>query len=441
MKVTFGDNAAGDFEFEWIRALGQASTGGALLGECLAAAHVIRDGDFASWTRVWAELGDRMLAQGNAAEAAGYRVTARDLYLRASNYHRSAAFYASPEEPSHRKLFMASRSSFHQAIACGLPAEPIAIPFEGHELPGYLVRCARSPAPTLIAHGGFDSTAEELYHWIGVHAAVRDWNCVIFEGPGQWGPVFDDPPLLMRPDWEVPVRAVVDWALKRPEVDGEHLALVGYSLGGYLAPRAAAFEPRICACIASPLGVDIGSAFRILWPSIIRKLPDSVFDRLTFTMLRFSAAARWAVQHARWSMGIRTPHELFEVTKPYTLQGLEGQLTCPLLVVLGEDDIANLPTQLVLDTVDFMTRLKSVCEVRIFTRKAGGASHCQMEAIPAAAASVMDWLATLIREPGAVSPILAVPETSIELIKKHHGADAAEHCRLAMRGGTSPVPA
>jgi pimeloyl-ACP methyl ester carboxylesterase len=82
-------------------------------------------------------------------------------------------------------------------------------------------------------------------------AADRGWNCLVFEGPGQWGPVFDQPPLLLRPDWEKPVTAVADYAETRPEIDTQRLALIGYSLGGYLAPRAAAMEPRIRACIAS----------------------------------------------------------------------------------------------------------------------------------------------------------------------------------------------
>lgn len=438
MRLRLDHTAVGGFTFEWMRALSQEASGGALLGECVAAANAIRDGDFASWTKVWAELAERIFAQGSAAEQGGHRVTAQGLYLRASNYYRSAAFYAVPEEPDHRKFFMASRASFHRAIACGLPVEAIAIPFEGHELPGYLLRGRASPAPTLIAHGGFNSTAEELYHWIGVHAAARDWNCLIFEGPGQWGPVFDDPPLLMRPDWEVPVRAVVDWALTRLEIDGEHLALIGYSLGGYLAPRAAALEPRIRACIASPLAVDIGAAFRTAWPRIAQALPDTMFDRLAAGIARMSTNARWAMQHARWTMGITSPHELFARWQPYTLQGLEARLTCPLLVVVGEDDLAAMPTKLVLDTVDFMARL-AACEIHVFTRETGGASHCQMGAIAAAAAIVMDWLDTLVRRSSARPQKPLVSDAIIELMRKHHGARAAEHARLAVSSARGSV--
>ena len=79
------------------------------------------------------------------------------------------------------------RASFGKAIACGLPAEPTGMPFEGRRLPGYFIRgrSGRAPAPALIAHAGFESTAEELYHWIGAHAADRGWNCLVFEGPGK----------------------------------------------------------------------------------------------------------------------------------------------------------------------------------------------------------------------------------------------------------------
>jgi hypothetical protein len=48
---------------------------------------------------------------------------------------------------------------------------------------------------------------------------------------------------------EVPV---VDFAVGIPEVNQERLVLIGRSFGGYLAPRAAAFEHRLAAVIADP---------------------------------------------------------------------------------------------------------------------------------------------------------------------------------------------
>jgi hypothetical protein len=39
--------------------------------------------------------------------------------------------------------------------------------------------------PTLIAHGGFDSTLEELYASAAAPALERGYNCLTFEGPGQ----------------------------------------------------------------------------------------------------------------------------------------------------------------------------------------------------------------------------------------------------------------
>jgi pimeloyl-ACP methyl ester carboxylesterase len=439
MRLKLADTDVGGFIFEWLRGLTQEETGGALLGECLGAANAIREGDFSNWTKVWASLAKGLFEQATTSQRSGNSVTAKEVFLRASNYYRMAAFYADPEEPNHQTLFEASRSSFHKAIECGLPVEPIEIPFKGHRLPGYFIRSCFSPAPTLIAHGGFDSTAEELYHWIGVHATPRNWNCLIFEGPGQWGPVFDEPPLLMRPDWEVPVHAVVDYALTRPEIDSQRLALIGYSLGGYLAPRAAALEPRIRACVASPIAVDIGTAFRTAWPSFVQRFSSTVlFDFLMAGIARMSVSSRWAIQHGRWVMGIKRPRDFFKAWKPYTLHGLETRLRSPLLVLLGEDDLANMPTALIMDTIDFMSQLQSLREIRVFSRRTGGAPHCQIGAVTAAAASTMDWLDTIFRAPDK-SPSFVVPDAAIELLRKHHGARAVEYARQAVLAGSQKL--
>ena len=105
------------------------------------------------------------------------------------------------------------------------------------------------PTPTLLLQTGYDGTLEEL-HSQALAANRRGWSCLTFEGPGQ-GRVIREQGLPFRHDWEHVVTPVVDVALARRDVDPDRIALQGLSLGGYLAPRAAAFEHRLAACIAN----------------------------------------------------------------------------------------------------------------------------------------------------------------------------------------------
>ena len=98
-------------------------------------------------------------------------------------------------------------------------------------------------------HTGYDGTQEELRAH-AMAATARGLNCLTFEGPGQ-GAVIREQGLGFRPDWEAVVTPVVDYVLGLPTVDPERIALLGISFGGYLAPRAAAFEHRLAACIAN----------------------------------------------------------------------------------------------------------------------------------------------------------------------------------------------
>lgn len=70
---------------------------------------------------------------------------------------------------------------------------PVEIPYEQTTLPGYFysssnnTMSSKPKRPTLIAHGGFDSTLEELYTSAAAPALERGYNCITFEGPGQGG--------------------------------------------------------------------------------------------------------------------------------------------------------------------------------------------------------------------------------------------------------------
>jgi dipeptidyl aminopeptidase/acylaminoacyl peptidase len=74
-------------------------------------------------------------------------------------------------------------------------------------------------------------------------------NVISFDGAGQSAARHRDG-LLFRPDWEHVISPVLDWTLERADVDGNRVALLGISMGGYFVARAAAFEHRLAACIA-----------------------------------------------------------------------------------------------------------------------------------------------------------------------------------------------
>jgi len=73
----------------------------------------------------------------------------------------------------------------------------------------------------------------------------------------RWSSAALDPELTYRPDWEVPTRYAVDYVVSRGDVDAGRLALTGHSMGGYFAPRAAAYEKRITAVVANSLTPEL----------------------------------------------------------------------------------------------------------------------------------------------------------------------------------------
>ena len=107
------------YTFEFIRVLGAAAGGGSDLGECIEAARHIGDGDDESWYREWMKRADRLYGLAQKWEKEGHPVSARETYLRACNYYRSASFYM--DEPEKRALAVAawkrSRECFLNAIS------------------------------------------------------------------------------------------------------------------------------------------------------------------------------------------------------------------------------------------------------------------------------------------------------------------------------------
>jgi len=398
MKVDFANKTVGGFNFEFVRGLSLQAVGAAEYGECMDTMSRVKNNNFDSWITQWAATADRVGDFAEREHRIGNTVSARDAFLRAANYYRMAVFYAAHTEARHTLLWQHSKDCFHRMIPLmDVPIQCVEIDFDisRHEkarLPAYFVAGGDGPRPTLIALGGFDSTMEELYCWIGAAAPAYGWNCLMFEGPGQWTALKTNPGLTFRPDYEKPVGAVVDYLLGRADVDASKLAIIGYSMGGYLAARGA-LDQRIRACIPNSIVVDCGAAARAGMKGLLKN--TTFMDAAFKVLMRVNTPARWGFQHSQWSLGIRNAHEWVQVYQPYSIKGFTERYRNPMLFLFSEDDIhdAAAPSaEIIIDMLDFMLALDCDRYIRLFTRTEGASSHCQIGGLSYAQAAIFDWL-------------------------------------------------
>ena len=404
MKFLFENES---FSFETLRAAGFANYGGAELGEVLVTARAIRDGEETDWHREWKATAGRVQTLGERALDAGHRVSAREAFLRASNYYRTAEFFLREDpasDPEVTLLSGRSRDTFASAARLlDTPVEDVRIPYEDTTLPGYLylVDNTGRPRPTVIYNSGYDSTLEESYFAIAAAALSRGYNVLAFDGPGQ-GAALREQRLVFRPDWEAVITPVMDYALSRPETAPDSIALFGYSLGGYLVARAAAFEHRVAAVVLDDGVFDFSAAFRGSLPPFLSSWVAEGRDDAALPVLALMTGAnlqmRWAVNNGIWAMGATSAADLIRKTAAYTLDGVAEKISCPTLILDAENDqfLKGQP-QLVEQAITAPTQLVTLTEAE------GAGEHCHMGAMSRAHSTIFDWLDdTLVPTPAVV---------------------------------------
>ena len=185
---------------------------------------------------------------------------------------------------------------------------------------------------------------------------------------------------------------VVDFALKQPEVDPDKVALIGYSMGGYLAPRAVAYEHRIKACVANG-GVYDFHAPQVteLGPNVEKMLDDpdqaKEIDKEIYEVMKTDTAVRWFFNDGMWKFGAKTPSELLRKTRPYNMKGCAEKIKCPMLVINSEKD-SLLPGQ----ARQLYDALKCPKTFHLFTTEQGAEEHCQMGAAFLSSEIILNWL-------------------------------------------------
>lgn len=263
-----------------------------------------------NWCSAWCaraaqheEIGRKALADGFKLSAAQHLTTA------AVCYHFSKFVFVLDLEQM--------RAAHMKAVECrklALPhlrpaGEYVRIPFEGKSFAGILRRPAGTALPPIVVMCmGLDSAKEEMESYESLFLA-RGLATLSFDGPGQGESEYD---FAIRGDYEVAVKAVIDWLETRPDIDAGSIGLWGVSLGGYYAPRAAAFERRVKACIGLSGPYDFGE----IWDA----LPE--LTRETFRVRSKCASQDLARKHA----------------STLSMHGVAQQIKCPLYLVAGKQD-------------------------------------------------------------------------------------------------------
>ncbi|TDC94567.1 alpha/beta fold hydrolase [Actinomadura sp. 7K507] len=367
----FPDNL--EWSTQMIRLFSYCYVRGADFSEVHSVAKSLPVGDNAAWEAGFGALAERIESDARASLAAGHTVSARDYFLRATIYHRISGQMADiGGEHEVAPGLEGSIRCFREAAALMHPAfVPVEVPYEGASLPGYL--CVPEAAdgakvPAVIDFGGIDAWAEEQYFKIGAALVERGYAVLLLNGPGQGEAKTRG--IHGRHDFEVAAAAAVDFIGARPGVDADRLGLIGSSLGGYFAARAAAFEPRLKATV--------------IWGAVNGNFAR-VFDEAAVAGRRGSR-----VRQLERFLGVEGRGALIETASLFQLgPDVMRNVSAPILIMHGESDALVPPSdaQAVYDDVVHPDKT-----LLIYPAGTPGSAHCQLDSLGVAQRDMGDWL-------------------------------------------------
>ncbi len=351
--------------------------GGAALGEADQVARRLKgkEGDNDAWAREWRAMAGHMEKTADAHAGAGRDLTAGMYYLHASTYYFVSDRYC---RPGAEKL-----ETYRRCVHCfseGVKRrwkniERVEVPYEGTQLPAYFMKAPGAPAraPTVVMFDGLDSCKEMNMLFSGAELNNRGIHCMAIDGPGQ-GEALRLRNIYSRHDYEVAGTAAYEYVSRRADVDAKRVAVGGLSMGGYYAPRVAAFEKRYAACIAWGGHYD----YYGVWLKR-RKIMESGGTRVSAPSFQLP-----------WVLGVADMDAAMAKLKDFTLEGVAQRIECPLLVVHGEND-SIVPVEMAQRLHD--AAASKVKTLKVFTREEGGSEHCQGDNRQIGANFVADWVA------------------------------------------------
>jgi len=331
---------------------------------------------YADYQREFLALAEQALTDGRKLEAA--------------YYFRGAEFFMFPTDQAKQP----TRKRFMQLMKeCRGVTDDLqyAVPYQSATLKTFRFQAQR-PKGTLVMFGGYDSYIEEYFSTMSY---FRDggYDVISFEGPGQ-GAVMEDEHLPMIPEWEKPVKAVLDY------FNLDDVILLGISMGGCLVIRAAAHEPRVRYVICDDIFANAWLCLQRyvgLTPAVQTQLSQllqagnaSQVNALVEEQMQKSLVAYWGFMQGMLIMGVQTPYEFIQRVKLYHTADVSDLLRQDVLLLAGTEDL-YVPLEQFYEQIRTLTNVRSLT-ARKFTRQEQAQNHVHVGNFGLSLKVILNWL-------------------------------------------------
>ena len=366
--------------------LNMAPWGGAEIGEVNRIGLRLKTciGDDDAWFQEWTREARAVEERGRECIASRRTVSGAQYLQRASAYYHVGERFLQPKSTEGLDAYMRGVLCFREATKyIKRPRmEHVEIPYEGTTLPAIYIHAepanTSGKVPAVVFFDGLDVT-KEIQYFKGVPDLVaRGIACLIVDGPGN-GESIRFRNLYLRHDTEHYASPVWDYLASRPEIDPKRIGVMAISLGGYYAPRVAAFDQRYACCLAWGAQWD----YQKIWRDRFDRLAQADTPSLSV-----------AAQHISWVLNASSQDDALKRLQPFKLDGVVQKISCPFLMLHGEGDeqIPLSEAQKCFEAVGSKQKT-----MKIFSREEGGYHHCQIDNQSICSAYMWDWLEQVLQ--------------------------------------------
>jgi hypothetical protein len=326
----------------------------------------------------WVAFADRLVAYAEQDVADGHPLSASARYGRATIYYQVAERMQSHDYEPRKVAYAKSKDAFRKYVELGgLPIEFIDIDYEGSTFPALFVP-AETPKPdagwpTVVLLNGLDSFKEWGVFQGWIHELGRRGIATLFVDQPGTGGALRDQGLSAVHDSERWAAKAVDYLETRADVDPKRLGIAGWSLGGYYAPRAAAYEKRFALCAVWGANYNWGELQK-------RRLQREGENPVPHY---------WG--HVQWVFGKKSLEEFMAFAPSMTLEEANRQISVPYLITHGADD-RQIPMEYA--ELQYETAVSSPDRFfKVFTSEEGSAAHAGADNVSVGANWISDWIA------------------------------------------------